>query len=143
MKKLVVAVVIALVAAFSFADISDARSRNGGFQWHSGHGGGNWRGHGGRHYGGRHYGYRHHGYRHGYRHRGYRHYGYRHGGRYNGGPYYGWGPGWGYWGGYGGYWGGVGIVVGPGYYDDYCYIRKVRRYDQWGNMYIRRVRVCR
>ena len=25
---------------------------------------------------------------------------------------------------------------------DYCFIKKVRRYDDWGNMYIKRVRVC-
>lgn len=26
---------------------------------------------------------------------------------------------------------------------DYCFVKKVRRYDDWGNMYIKRVRVCR
>jgi hypothetical protein len=35
------------------------------------------------------------------------------------------------------------IVIRPAaYYGDYCFIKKVRRYDDWGNMYIRRVRVC-
>ena len=24
----------------------------------------------------------------------------------------------------------------------YCFIKKVRRYDDWGNMYIKRIRVC-
>lgn len=27
--------------------------------------------------------------------------------------------------------------------DTYCFIKKVRRYDDWGNMYIKRIRVCR
>ena len=27
--------------------------------------------------------------------------------------------------------------------DDYCFVKKVRRYDDWGNMYIKRVRICR
>lgn len=26
---------------------------------------------------------------------------------------------------------------------DYCFVKKVRRYDDWGNVYIKRVRVCR
>lgn len=26
---------------------------------------------------------------------------------------------------------------------DYCFVKKVRRYDDWGNMYIKRVRICR
>jgi Ni/Co efflux regulator RcnB len=43
----------------------------------------------------------------------------------------------------GGYWGGPSIVIRPGYYNDYCFIKKVRRYDDWGNVYIKRVRVCR
>lgn len=29
------------------------------------------------------------------------------------------------------------------YRDDYCFVKKVRRYDDWGNVYIKRVRVCR
>ena len=28
-------------------------------------------------------------------------------------------------------------------YDDYCFVKKVRRYDDWGNVYIKRVRICR
>lgn len=27
--------------------------------------------------------------------------------------------------------------------DVYCFVKKVRRYDDWGNMYIKRIRVCR
>jgi len=26
---------------------------------------------------------------------------------------------------------------------DYCFVKKVRRYDDWGNVYIKRVRICR
>ncbi|MGV3548146.1 hypothetical protein [Rhizobium sp.] len=26
---------------------------------------------------------------------------------------------------------------------DYCFVKKVRRYDDWGNVYIKRVTVCR
>ncbi|MBL0370563.1 hypothetical protein JJB09_00850 [Rhizobium sp. KVB221] len=58
-----------------------------------------------------------------------------HGGYWRGGY---WGGG--YWGG--GYWGGAYYDPYVGY-NDYCFIRKVRRYDQWGNAYIKRVRVCR
>ena len=25
---------------------------------------------------------------------------------------------------------------------NYCFIKKVRRYDDWGNLYIKRIRVC-
>lgn len=35
------------------------------------------------------------------------------------------------------------VIIRPGYYDRYCFIKKVRRYDDWGNLYIKRVRVCR
>jgi hypothetical protein len=57
--------------------------------------------------------------------------------QHNGGRHYGWrGPGWRY-----GYWGGPRVVIAPGY-ADYCFIKKVRRYDAWGNLYIKRVRVC-
>lgn len=35
------------------------------------------------------------------------------------------------------------IVIRPVVYDDYCFIKKVRRYDDWGNLYIKRVRICR
>ena len=34
------------------------------------------------------------------------------------------------------------VVIRPAYYGDYCFIKKVRRYDDWGNMYVKRVRVC-
>lgn len=29
------------------------------------------------------------------------------------------------------------------YREDYCFVKKVRRQDDWGNVYIKRVRVCR
>ena len=35
------------------------------------------------------------------------------------------------------------IVYRHLYRDDYCFVKKVRRYDDWGNMYIKRIRVCR
>lgn len=35
------------------------------------------------------------------------------------------------------------IVYRHHYRDDYCFVKKVRRYDDWGNVYIKRVRVCR
>ena len=35
------------------------------------------------------------------------------------------------------------VVVGPRYvYDDYCFVKKVKHYDDWGNVYIRKVRIC-
>lgn len=34
------------------------------------------------------------------------------------------------------------VVVSPGYYGDYCFVKKVKRYDDWGNVYIKKVRVC-
>jgi hypothetical protein len=34
------------------------------------------------------------------------------------------------------------VVVSPRYYGDYCFVKKVKRYDDWGNVYIKRVRVC-
>ena len=27
-------------------------------------------------------------------------------------------------------------------YQPYCFVKKVRRYDDWGNVYVKRVRVC-
>lgn len=42
---------------------------------------------------------------------------------------------------YHGYWG-PRIVIRPVVYDDYCFVKKVRRYDRWGNMYIKRIRIC-
>ena len=35
------------------------------------------------------------------------------------------------------------IVIRPVVYNDYCFVKKVRRYDDWGNLYIKRVRICR
>ena len=35
------------------------------------------------------------------------------------------------------------FVYRPQYRDDYCFVKKVRVYDDWGDMYIKRVRVCR
>jgi Ni/Co efflux regulator RcnB len=35
------------------------------------------------------------------------------------------------------------IVFRSHFYDDYCFVKKVRRYDDWGNVYIKRVRICR
>jgi len=103
MKKLILPVIAAAVAALTFTTTAEAA------KWRWGGGGGHWRGHG-----------------HGYRHHGHRWYGHGHWrGRY-------WGPG---------------VVIAPGYYgggyyDDYCYVRKVRRLDAYGNSYVRRVRVC-
>jgi hypothetical protein len=35
------------------------------------------------------------------------------------------------------------VVVSPRVvYNDYCFVKKVKRYDDWGNVYIKRVRVC-
>ena len=28
------------------------------------------------------------------------------------------------------------------YRDVYCFVKKVRRYDDWGNVYIKKVRIC-
>jgi len=105
----------AVVAALSFSTSADAR------MWHN-------RGfHGGWHHGWNG------GWRHGWRggwHRGWR-----------GGWHHGWRGG--YWGPYwGGVWGPT-VVIGPGYSDGYCFVKKVRHYDRDGNAYIRRVRVCR
>jgi len=35
------------------------------------------------------------------------------------------------------------IVFRSDFRDDYCFVKKVRRYDDWGNVYIKRVRICR
>jgi hypothetical protein len=43
---------------------------------------------------------------------------------------------------HGHWWGGPRIVIRPAYYDDYCFTRKVVRHDRWGNVYIKRIRVC-
>lgn len=35
------------------------------------------------------------------------------------------------------------IWIGGGHhYGDYCFIKKIKRYDDWGNVYIKKVRVC-
>lgn len=52
--------------------------------------------------------------------------------------------GWRY-GGYPGYyWGGPRVVIGgPAYVAPYCFKKKVYRTDAWGNVYVKRIRVCR
>ena len=39
------------------------------------------------------------------------------------------------------YWG-PRIVIRPAYYNDYCFVKKTKRYDDYGNVYIKRVKVC-
>lgn len=39
-----------------------------------------------------------------------------------------------------GYYGGG--YYGGGYYEPSCYIKKVKRWDQWGNVYFRRIKIC-
>jgi hypothetical protein len=81
-----------------------------------------------------------------WRHRGF-HSGWHHGWHrgWHRGWHHGWRGGWhhgwrgGYW---GGYWGGPTIVVGPAY-RGYCFVKKVRRHDHNGNVYVKRIRVCR
>ena len=34
------------------------------------------------------------------------------------------------------------IWIGGHHYGDYCFVKKIKRYDDWGNLYIKRVRVC-
>ncbi|MGV3548871.1 hypothetical protein [Rhizobium sp.] len=34
------------------------------------------------------------------------------------------------------------VVVAPRYYGSYCYVKKTKRYDDWGNVYIKKVRIC-
>ena len=51
--------------------------------------------------------------------------------------HHGWHHGW-----HHGYWGGPRIIIRPAYYDDYCFVKKVRHHDRWGNVYIKRVRIC-
>jgi hypothetical protein len=51
--------------------------------------------------------------------------------------HHGWHHGW-----HGHWWGGPRIVIRPAYYDDVCFVRKVARHDRWGNVYIKRIRVC-
>ena len=33
------------------------------------------------------------------------------------------------------------VVVAPRYHD-YCFVKRVKRYDDWGNVYIKKVRIC-
>jgi len=35
-----------------------------------------------------------------------------------------------------------GVVVVAPRYNDYCFVKKVKRYDDWGNVYVKRVRIC-
>lgn len=49
-----------------------------------------------------------------------------------------WRPG--YWGP--GYWG-PRVVIRPGYVEPVCFVKKVKRYDAWGYLHVKRVRVCR
>jgi Ni/Co efflux regulator RcnB len=35
------------------------------------------------------------------------------------------------------------VVIRGHFRDDYCFVKKIRRYDDWGNVYIKRVRICR
>jgi transposase len=32
-------------------------------------------------------------------------------------------------------------IYSPGY-NDYCFVKKIKKYDDWGNVYIKKVRVC-
>ncbi len=127
MKKFAIAALAAMVAAVSLSSGADARDRNGNDRWvHEGrnndnrNGGRNWQDRGFRHDGPRNDHWR----REGWRHDNWRHNGWR----------YGWrGPG---------YRSGPTVIITPGY-SDYCFVRKVRHYDRHGNIYIKRVRVCR
>ena len=80
MKKFILAALVTVTAALSFA----APSQAGGRYWHHGH-------------------------------------------RWHGGPGYG-----------------LVFNVGPTYVDDedYCYSKKVRKYDRYGNLYVKRVTIC-
>lgn len=31
----------------------------------------------------------------------------------------------------------------PQFRDEVCFVKKIRRYDDWGNAYVKRVRICR
>lgn len=42
----------------------------------------------------------------------------------------------------GGYGYNSGGYYGGGYYEPTCYIKKVKRWDRWGNVYFKRIRVC-
>ena len=59
--------------------------------------------------------------------------------KWHNGWHHGWHNGW-----HHGFWGGPRFVIRPAYYhdDDYCFVRKVREYDDYGNVYIKRVRSC-
>jgi hypothetical protein len=41
-----------------------------------------------------------------------------------------------------GYWGGPRIVIRPAYYNDVCFVKKVKTYDYDGNVYVKRIRYC-
>ncbi|MDB5555148.1 MAG: hypothetical protein JWL86_5132 [Rhizobium sp.] len=34
------------------------------------------------------------------------------------------------------------IWIGGRHHGDYCFVKKIKRYDDWGNMYVKRMRVC-
>ena len=126
MKKFAIVALAAMAAVVSFSSGADARDRSGNDRFvHEGrnhdnrNGGRNWNDRGFRHDGPRN-GWR----RDGWNHNNWRHDGWRYGWRRPG------------------YWGGTTVVIAPGY-ADYCFIRKVRHHDRYGNLYIQRVRVCR
>jgi hypothetical protein len=35
-----------------------------------------------------------------------------------------------------------GIKIYSHGYNDYCFVKKIKKYDDWGNVYIKKVRVC-
>ena len=114
MKKFAIAAVAAAIATLSFSTIAEARAHWEHRGWHNS----GWNHHGGWN-------------------RLWRHDGWRHSGWHHRGYWGGWGGGW------GGYWGGPAIVIGGPVYNDYCFVRRVRHHDRHGNVYIKRVRVCR
>ncbi|WP_137155817.1 hypothetical protein [Rhizobium sp. FKL33] len=126
MKKLVVTASAALIAILSVTGVASASDRRGSEEvWR--HRAERGDGHRGRdpgfHDGGR---------RHADRHewRGDRRYWRHDGWRYGGYPGY--------------YWGGPRVVIGgPVYVAPYCFKKKVYRTDAWGNVYVKRIRVCR
>ena len=128
MKKIALAAMAAIVATVSLSSLAAAGSRDGE----------EWRREGRHHDRGFNDGRRHENARHHddtrrdnrwRRHNGWRNDGWRH----DGWRQHGWREG---------YWGAPRVVIAPEY-NDYCFVKKVRRYDDWGNVYIKRVRVCR
>ncbi|UVC12417.1 hypothetical protein IHQ71_30925 (plasmid) [Rhizobium sp. TH2] len=35
-----------------------------------------------------------------------------------------------------------GFKIYSGYNDGYCFVKKIKKYDDWGNVYVKKVRVC-